>query len=203
MALFVAALVVAFGLRKLLPRRFLKPATVRWLVLPAFAAALQLALGTPPLRHVGDNMRFAVVVGSYAIIGTWIVMNTVRQPQGLRRCGVLVSIGWLLNVIAIVANRGMPVSQWALAQIGARHPSVADGNLFKHVLATTHTVVLWLGDVIPIAVPVLRNVISIGDILVMLAVVLAVQRIDFAQSSWSSKSRAASCDTLVQMHNVA
>jgi hypothetical protein len=197
MLLFIAALLIAVFLRKVHPSSNRQRPVVRWIGLPVLAAALQLAIGVPPLHHLSSDSRFAVVLVSYGVVGFWLVVNAIRQMPGLRFCAGLISLGWLANVVAIVANRGMPVSPSALARIGVRHSSVANGNLFKHVLETSHTVVPWLGDVIPIAVPVLKNVISVGDILVVLGAMLAVQHVEFPLRTFPRKIAPASRSEVV------
>jgi hypothetical protein len=192
MLIFTAALLVAFAWRALRSSR--RPPvglTLRWIGMPVLAALLQFALGLPFLAHVAADLRLAVVLASYGLIGFWLIANTVRQSAVVRVCGAIVSTGWLANTVAIVANRGMPVSRSALAAIGNRHPSVTQGNLFKHVLETPHTVLPWLGDVIPVAVPVLRNVISVGDVLMCIGAMLLLVRVDFSRGSFSwSASRS-------------
>ncbi len=202
MLIFVTALLVALCLRKLHHSSVRQRPTVRWVGMPVLAAVLQLALGAPPLHHLAGASRFAVVLVSYVVIGIWLVANATSQMPGLRSCAALISIGWLANVTAIIANRGMPVSRWALASIGVRHPSVTNGNLYKHVLASPHTLLPWLGDVIPIGVPILRNVISVGDVLVVLGAMLAVQRVEFSpRTSLSKTVRVPSRPVALQVRN--
>lgn len=153
--------------------------------MPVLAALLQFALGLPFLAHAGSDLRLALLFVSYGLVGFWLLANTARQSGQLCISGAIITTGWLANTVAIVANRGMPVSRSALATIGNHHPSVAQGNLFKHVLETPHTVLPWLGDVIPVPVPVLRNVISVGDVLMCIGAMLLLVRVDFSPGSLS------------------
>ena len=180
MLISLAAVGVACGLRFALPARRLARATVRWAWMPVIAALLQVGLNVGPLRALIGQGRFAVVVLSYGIVGAWLIVNTWYQAPTLRLPAGLIAGGWVLNVIPIVANRGMPVSAGALARVGVHRSAVGNGNLWKHVLETSHTAVPWLGDVVPLPLPLLRNVISIGDIVVLVGAVLAVQLVSFA-----------------------
>lgn len=85
----------------------------------------------------------------------------------------LLAAGWLLNLAAIVPNGGMPVSLHAAREIGApAHIDVTEGNLYKHVPASGETALPWLGDVVPVRA--LGSVISVGDVVMFLGLVLAV-----------------------------
>lgn len=179
MLIFLGALGVACALRRALPDRARARASVRWAWMPVCAVLMQVALGVGALRALVGADRFGVVVASYVIVGAWLIANACSQARSLRLPAGLIAGGWLLNLIAIVSNRGMPVSAAALARLGVRRPNVRDGNLSKHVLATSHTVLPWLGDTIAVPVPLLRNVISVGDIVALVGVVLAVQLIGF------------------------
>ena len=58
--------------------------------------------------------------------------------------------------------------------VGRPHAVVTHGNLWKHVEASSRTTLRPLGDVIPINVPLLRSVISAGDVLMLLGIALGV-----------------------------
>lgn len=180
MLIFVAAVVVAWGWRALLPSTRLAKGKVRWVWMPIGAVLLQVGLTIGALRgFVGDG-RIEVVLFSYVVVGAWLVGNAYLQPSPLRLSAGLIAGGWALNFVPIVTNRGMPVSAAALARLGVHNANIADGNLWKHILATPHTVVPWLGDIIPVPIPILRNVISVGDIATLVGIVLFVHRLDVA-----------------------
>jgi hypothetical protein len=127
----------------------------------------QVALGaggrTPPTL-----LRDAVVVGSYAGIGLFLLLNARAQRNGLRAAFLVLAAGWVLNVVPMALNDGMPVSLAAMRAAGVSGEDVDEGNLWKHVPATASTDVAWLGDVIP--VPPLRAVISVGDVVLLAGV---------------------------------
>jgi hypothetical protein len=145
---------------------------VRWPLLPAVALALQMILAVPALRGLG-GARPALLVVSYLLVGAWIWVNALLRHDGLRRGLILAAEGWLLNVFVMVANDGMPVSRWALTAVGKGGIVVSQGQLWKHVPLTAGTRVPLLGDVIPIPVPLLRSVISIGDVVMLAGLAIA------------------------------
>lgn len=138
------------------------------------AVAIQVGLGVTGPMAWPFGGRFAILVGTYLAVGAWLVANAVADVS-LRVALGLLALGWLLNLAAIVPNRGMPVSSQALDSIGATdHVAVDQGHLGKHVEATPSTTLAWLGDVIP-AHP-LRSVISIGDLVMSAGVAVGVAR---------------------------
>jgi Family of unknown function (DUF5317) len=139
------------------------------LVVAALGAQLALGLGSSPPPAV---LRDVLVVASYACVGLWIARNARYQPGGLGTAFAVLGLGWLLNVVPMVLNGGMPVSSVALGAIGARDEVVDDGHLWKHVPATAETKAAWLGDVVP--VPLAGAVISAGDVALLMGAGAAV-----------------------------
>src|SRR5581483_5559131 len=81
--------------------------------------------------------------------------------------------GGLANFVAIIANGGvMPASRRALEIAGHAHV-----HGFANSTAVAHPKLLFLGDVfaIPPSVP-LHNVFSIGDVLIVVGIFLALHR---------------------------
>lgn len=125
--------------------------------------ALLVQVGTGLLAR---DHRFIAVAVSYAIVAVWLLANAQYQRGRVRRALAVIAIGWVLNVIPMVLNHGMPVSRSALDSIGAAKTlSVREGHLFKHVVAGRHTALAPLGDVIPIRP--LATIISVGDIVIL------------------------------------
>ena len=141
------------------------------LVLGAIAA--QAAQELPGIRGWPSGLRFAIVVVTYLVAG-WLVFENARASSGGARFGLgLVEVGWTLNLLAIIPNRGMPVSESALERAGiAPSASVTVGHLSKHVPVNHGTVLRALGDVIPLSW--FRSVISIGDIVMAVGIGLLV-----------------------------
>lgn len=123
------------------------------------------------LRRVPPQARVVVVFVSYITVGSWVVLNARNRPRSLRAAFLLIGAGWAMNTAVMVPNGGMPVSGDALVGLGAGATyDVASGHLYKHVLADGSTEMAWLGDILPVAP--LRAVISVGDVLMAVGVVL-------------------------------
>jgi len=146
---------------------------VRWPWLPAVALALQVAIGAGPVRGLGAG-RTVLLVASYALVGAWLWLNALARSGPLRWALVAVAEGWLLNAVVMVANGGMPVSNAALAHIGHAGAAVAEGHLWKHVVVSPATRMPLLGDVIPVPTPLLRSVVSVGDLFMLAGIAVAV-----------------------------
>lgn len=111
---------------------------------------------------VGDPRR-AYVVG----LALSAACALAFCAQNLRVHGVaLLTTGLVLNAIVVAANGAMPVS--IVAAYHARVPivAIAAGTDARHDIAGIGTHVRWLGDVIPVPLPVRPEVVSPGDVLV-------------------------------------
>jgi hypothetical protein len=148
--------------------RHLASVQLRASVLVGLALAMQLGAGLTPRAA-----RFPLVAASYAVAGAWFVVNARRRSGAIRMAVGLLAVGWLLNVAAIVPNRGMPVSAAAAERVGASaHAEVEIGQLWKHVDGRAGSPLGWLGDVLPVRP--LGAVISIGDILLLAGIAWCV-----------------------------
>ena len=117
------------------------------LIVAAAAAQLLHALVHAPAAAV------VLTAASQAALLTFLWWN--RYLPGV----LLVAIGSSLNTTVILANGAMPVSRRAILAIG-RHPAeVAEG---RHRLLGEGDALAHLADVI--ALPLLRTVVSVGDI---------------------------------------
>jgi hypothetical protein len=106
---------------------------------------------------------------------------------------VLMAAGGALNLLAIAANHGvMPTSAWAERAAGLQ-PTDAFAN--SAVLAHPH--LLWLGDVIPVPLPIgLSNVLSVGDLLIYAGALVLLHRTCVRPTRPSSGLESAeSCQT--------
>ena len=126
-------------------------------VIVRFATEYLLSRGNP----VAETLRVPLFVAAFGILLAALWVN--RTHPGLR----LAFVGILLNTIAILANAGhMPV--W-LPSLTAAGFQTSDLTSF-HVLvgpALTSDFFLRAGplaDILPIPVPLIRNVASIGDV---------------------------------------
>ncbi len=88
--------------------------------------------------------------------------------RNARVAGVpLVTLGLVLNAVVVGANGAMPVS--IVAAYHARVPivAIAAGTDARHEIAGDGTALPWLGDVVPVPLPLRPEVVSAGDILVV------------------------------------
>ncbi|MEO5901989.1 MAG: DUF5317 domain-containing protein [Ilumatobacteraceae bacterium] len=127
--------------------------------------------------------RTGLLVASVLLGALWIARQRRHLASGL------LAIGACLNVAVIAANGGMPVDSGALARVGRRGTDVTDGFFAKHVAMTGGTRLSWLGDRIP--VPIQRNVISVGDVLMAVAICLWIAD---SVGSWRSRALAGAVD---------
>ena len=138
------------------------------------ALAFQLALGLGPLRSLPDGLRFGLVATSYGMLGAWLALNAVlRRATLMRGAFAVLAVGWLLNLVVMVPNGGMPVSAAALSGSGAPAGlDVEEGHLWKHVEMSPSTVLPALGDVV--AVPALASAVSAGDLVLVVGVAMVM-----------------------------
>ncbi len=136
---------------------------------PLVVAALvaELSLGALPA-----GLRWLVAAAGSSAVVVWTLRN--RRGAAGKAPLDLIAAGTTLNIIAMAANGGMPVSRWALHHAGlGGHFDVAHGHLYKHVAMTAATHLRALGDVIPLAPA--RMVLSAGDVLMLVGVALLVR----------------------------
>jgi MFS family permease len=121
-----------------------------------FGTELGLSYGIPFF----DTFRIPLLAVAYGLLLFTLWQN--RSYPGL----VLAFVGIALNAVAIMANGGyMPVWDRAFEQAGLTGP--IDSNL-HYILSSDDPAFLlrlgFLGDIIPIPIPPVQNVASIGDI---------------------------------------
>lgn len=128
---------------------------LRRLRLVVLAALSQLAgtVAGGPLHGLGLAVSAALLV--------WFL----AANRGLRGTG-LVALGLLANALVITANGAMPVSERAAARAGVLELVDGAGLDSRHELAGPGTRLAWLGDVVPVPLPLRPEVVSAGDVLV-------------------------------------
>ncbi len=124
-----------------------------------------LALAGVVLQFIplGGALGTTFLYASFVALLAFAALN-VRTPGF-----ALILVGLALNAIVIVANQGMPVTSNALVrsnQSDTLDELIANGGS-KHHLADDGTILLPLGDVIPLGTP-LDQAISVGDVFVQL-----------------------------------
>lgn len=137
----------------------------RWWPLALLGLALQLA----PVTGSGRGAHWLGVgflIASYAMLTVFVAAN-LRLPGF-----PLMAVGFLLNIVAIGVNGGMPVNDHAMrlaygsGYAEQRHELIAAGGA-KHHVARPDDDLLVLTDVIPVPSPV-HLVLSVGDVLWLL-----------------------------------
>jgi hypothetical protein len=141
---------------------------IRWIGLAVVAFAIQVVLVT--VVPDGDSTVHRILhLATYALAAACLIRNLDL------RFVWLVGVGGLLNLIAIAANGGvMPASRSALETAGLDVKSGEFAN--SDYVDDAH--VSFLGDVfaIPDGWPG-ANVFSIGDVLMLLGVILAIHAV--------------------------
>jgi hypothetical protein len=132
---------------------------------PIAALALQVLIITvAPEGNPG--LHKAVHIGTYVMLGLFLFLN--RRLPGM----AVVGLGALSNALVIVLNDGqMPASTTAQRLAGLH-----SGPGFQNSAALAHPALPWLGDVIPWPGP-LHNVLSAGDCLIYLGMLVVVHRL--------------------------
>ncbi|HVL91001.1 MAG TPA: DUF5317 family protein [Actinomycetota bacterium] len=140
-----------------------------WVWLLYVAVLAQVGAGFVSASWLTRDVKFWIVIGSYGLLIVWLGVVAAAHRAWLRVAFLIVGAGTALNLVAIAPNRGIPVSRAALRAANAPIPSGEENRFaLKHVFASDTTVLNWLGDVIPVR-PI-RDVISIGDIVIGLGI---------------------------------
>jgi len=132
-------------------------------------ASLGLRILAEELPGLPGGVRGGLLVACYPIAGLFVLAN--RRLPGM----VLVGLGATLNALAMSVNGGvMPASLAAQAAAGIR----TEGGEFANSAVVPHPRLAFLGDLfsIPASWP-LSNVVSIGDVLVVVGAVWGIHRI--------------------------
>src|SRR5918999_2399001 len=147
---------------------------LKWLPALAVALALRIGAGLANDRGIGGEALTTVAfTAAYALIFVWLWGNW-RIP-GLQ----VASIGIASNTAAVILNAGqMPVWSRAYDAAGFAREEIVDAPF--HFLLTAETVAGFVagggifGDVIPIPLPFIRDVVSIGDVLLAIGIFWAI-----------------------------
>lgn len=149
----VLALALALGLARGGRIGALAHVELRGLGALSAAVALQVAAVLAPGR------ASAVLYVASATLACLVVARNLALP-GLP----LVGLGLLLNLCVVVANAAMPVSLHAATRAGVSTTDVRAGDQPGHEPADRRTRLAWLADVVPVASPLHREIVSVGDV---------------------------------------
>ena len=138
---------------------------LRWPLLIFGALALRLGTEAALSRDVAivETLRLPLLAAAYGVLAAGLWANRARPGMSLALVGIA------LNATAILVNGGfMPVWEPSLTAAGFGRadvlspihvilPAALDASFFRSAGP--------LGDVIPVPLPFLRNVMSIGDVI--------------------------------------
>ena len=174
--MFLSSIVLALVVGALagggLPR--LADLRLRWIWVLGLALAVRFGAGLLRQGDVGADLPLgALFVAAYGLIFVWLWGNW-RVP-GLQ----IAAVGIGLNTLALLLNGGqMPI--WSAAFHAAGFTQAALANDPFHFLLQTGSVADFVrqggifGDVVPIPIPIIRDVVSIGDTLLIVGIFWAI-----------------------------
>lgn len=137
-----------------------------WVPLLGAGAALNLAA----YLLEGRAATFALVASLVLLLG-FVAVNT--HVTGV----AVIGVGLLCNLAAVVLNDGMPVRGEALVAAGVVEEDELDTLSFagaRHLERAADTAPI-LGDVLPVPLPVAPEVLSFGDLIVVIGAADAVR----------------------------
>ena len=147
---------------------------LRWVWVLGLALAMRFGAGLLRQGDIGVDLPLgAAFVAAYGLIFIWLWGNW-RVP-GLQ----IAAVGIGLNTLAVALNGGqMPI--WSAAFNAAGFTPAALANDPFHFLLQTGSVADFVrqggifGDVVPIPIPYIRDVVSIGDTLLAVGIFWAI-----------------------------
>ena len=119
-------------------------------------------------QALGPGWRLPTLGVTYALSGTWLGINLPGRPLAMKAAVGTALAGGLANGVAIAVNGRMPYLPAAARAAGVA-PSAATP---KNVPAAPGTHLIVLGDIVPVGL--LHTVISVGDVLIILATVALI-----------------------------
>ena len=169
--MLILSLLLGLGLGLLVGGRLENLAWVRlrWIQLLFLGLVLRYATeyALENGNDIADAFRLPLFTLGFGMLLAGLWAN--RQQPGI----AIAFVGILLNAVAIISNRGfMPV--WQPSILAAGLPATEVGSAFHRIVGLTTAgggipgdflaQAGPLGDIIPIPIPFLRNVASIGDL---------------------------------------
>lgn len=147
---------------------------LRWTILLVVALGLRLAAGLSRETGIGAEIPVGwAYIAAYGLIFAWLWQNW-RVP-GLQ----IAAVGIAANMLAVLLNGGqMPI--WAAAFRAAGFAESEIANDPFHFLLRADTIADFVasgglfGDVVPLPIPIIRDVVSIGDVLLAIGIFWAI-----------------------------
>ena len=171
-ALFVILGAAGIGLARGGSLHLLIETRFRFAALVFIALVIQAYFVVSPPEWLTRTSALAIFLASQFVVLAFVALN--RRLPGMW----LVGVGLLINMLVIAANQAMPVSETAARLAGAEfitdHRHEEHGLHLRNEPMTSHSVLPWAADVIPI--PGLAFVVSIGDLVVAAGLARLVYR---------------------------
>ena len=124
-------------------------------------------------RLVGSSASsWGLLVWSVASLTLVVAMTawTLRRSTSvIRRGGSLIAIGTAVNLFVVLVNGGMPVATQAAGPIGSIE---ASGGFYAY--ANAGTSLSWLGDAMQLPIAGRLMLVSVGDILLAVGLVIVL-----------------------------
>jgi hypothetical protein len=141
---------------------------LKWFGLVWVAAACQVAQYSLGLftDHPHSVQNVGLLAVMYGACGAFMARNWSNTTGRLHTGLVFLAGGFLLNAVPIALNGRMPYSGRAADYLGL------SGDTGKGVRIGPGTHLGWLGDVIP--VPGVRAIISVGDLVLVVGIVITL-----------------------------
>ena len=139
-----------------------------WLLFASLAIAI-----LPLLSDAINKHRRVLLLIALAGVLLFLLVNILTTRGEVRGGMLVIALGWALNFTVIAFNAGMPLSRWAYRHSGQTATiTQGSGGFYRAVVAGPHSKLRPLGDVIPIHL--YREVISAGDIFLMLGIAFVI-----------------------------
>lgn len=156
----IVTTVVALRLALLVGGRIRAVESLPFRVATLLGAALACQVAGVLLGYVGLPAGSTYTL---ATLASAVLLVLASRSNGALAGTDLVAAGLALNALVMGANGNMPVSEHAAARAGAPAAVATDP---RHEPATSATRLRWLGEVIPVPLPLRPEVDSAGDLLV-------------------------------------
>jgi len=118
-----------------------------------------------PLLVIGAGLRlvgYLVPASPLAVYLVGLICVAIVAARNWRLPGAaLISVGTFSNVLVVVLNSGMPVDMAVAAEIHALPPPNG-----LHIELGPSTILPFLGDIIPVGIPIAPSMYSVGDFLI-------------------------------------
>jgi hypothetical protein len=176
------ALVVVLVTRGSFSQLFRLPIESIWMVLVALAIQILLAFVDIPAARL-DDLGFGLVMASYAFLLAFCFVNLRISMMWV------IGVGIALNALVIGLNQGMPTRDNEVTTRSGRTIEEPIERTAKHRPESDDDLLPFLGDRLQVPAPI-DEVISIGDVVIGLGIILVCYQGSRARRRRSSRPRS-------------